>query len=273
MLACLRHALGLALAIAAFVAAMPAASPRTDAIAGIAQRGPAARLRARLDRATAHVAEGRTADALDATSALLADLEARRGSPEELLADDVILGAAREAAGLRAEALLAADPPRAGFRADFLRAHAAGATFADWALGVPASVTLAQAVLESDWGRSAPGNNLFGLKGEGPAGSTVRRVVEYRGGKRRTKMAPFRAYPTVDGSMVDHGEILARSRRYARARAVAEDADAYARALQGVYATDPRYARKLSRLMDDLGLRRFDWFAHAEPRAGEGAAR
>jgi len=137
------------------------------------------------------------------------------------------------------------------------------AVFSDWDLRVPASVSMAQAILESNWGKSAPGFNLFGIKGQGPAGSTNRRVVEYRRGKRMIRIDRFRAYQDMDGSMRDHADLLARGRAYGRARGVSENSDAYARALQGSYASDPRYAAKLSRLMDLYALRRFDWVDHS----------
>lgn len=50
--------------------------------------------------------------------------------------------------------------------------------------GVPASLTLAQAILESNWGTSGltqKANNLFGIKGTGPAGSVTMQTTEYQG--------------------------------------------------------------------------------------------
>jgi flagellum-specific peptidoglycan hydrolase FlgJ len=133
------------------------------------------------------------------------------------------------------------------------------AVLSDWQLHVPASVSMAQAILESNWGKSAPGFNLFGIKGTGPEGSTLRKVVEYRKGKRYIRVDRFRAYANTDGSMQDHAELLAKGRAYGRARAVSENPEAYTRALQGSYASDPRYAGKLQRLMELYALHRFDW--------------
>lgn len=146
-----------------------------------------------------------------------------------------------------------------GARGEFIAQVGPGAMLADVVYGVPASVTVAQAILESGWGRSAPGYNLFGMKGEGPAGSTLRKVVEYRHGKRKRPTHPFRAYHSYAESMADHARALSSAARYAEARAAGDDVVAYTRALRGRYATDPRYDRKLLDLRERYALGRLDW--------------
>lgn len=169
---------------------------------------------------------------------------------------------------LRARSIWALGAAPKGSQGRFLARTVAGATLGDWQYGVPASVTLAQAILESDWGRSAPGYNLFGLKGQGPAGSTVRHVIEYRHGRRGGRADAFRAYHDETEALEDHARILGTRPRYARARAVSDDHAAFARALVGTYASDPGYARKLERLIDAYDLDRFDW----SPRASAARA-
>ena len=132
--------------------------------------------------------------------------------------------------------------------------------------GVPASVTVAQAILESDWGRSRlsrQGNNLFGIKApgsvSGPAGVVSLATWEYVDGGDVVVQAAFKAYYTLEQSIDDHGGFFTRNRRYADALAVAGDAHAFARAVQDAgYATDPSYASKLIGLMDRYDLYRFD---------------
>ncbi|MBV8718993.1 MAG: glycoside hydrolase family 73 protein [Chloroflexi bacterium] len=131
--------------------------------------------------------------------------------------------------------------------------------------GVPASVTVAQAILESDWGRSRltqQGNNLFGIKalnGPGPDGVVSLATWEHTGGGDVIVQAPFRAYKTLEQSIDDHGRFFTSNHRYADALAVASDARAFARAIQDDgYATDPSYASKLIGLMDKYNLYRFD---------------
>ncbi len=169
-------------------------------------------------------------------------------------------------------AVLAADSPLPeGFRGEFIGSVAAGATLGDVLQGVPASVSIAQAILESGWGRSAPGHNLFGMTGVGPAGSIVRKSVDYRRGKRILRRTPFRLYHDVAGSLMDHAQVLSTSARYAEARAVADDPALYARALQGKYASDPRYAGKLDELRERYGLDRFNWAPPPAVEVADGA--
>jgi len=237
---------------------MGQAAPHEANVDGLSQRGPGARIRARVDRviAQAKVAPGEATTLVDE---LLTELQERRTGEDDPLDEETRTALARELVALRAELALEAIAVPQGYRGDFVRTVAEGAMWSDWSLGVPGSVTVAQAILESNWGRSAPSYNLFGLKGEGPAGSNRRKVVEYKNGRRRVKTALFRAYTDVGQALEDHARILANSRHYARARAVAEDTGAYARALQGTYATDPRYAKKLGEMITRYELDHFDW--------------
>jgi flagellum-specific peptidoglycan hydrolase FlgJ len=127
-------------------------------------------------------------------------------------------------------------------------------------------VTVAQAILESDWGRSRltrQGNNLFGIKAlggaAGPAGIVTLATWEHVDGSDIVVQAPFKAYYTLEESIDDHGRFFTRNKRYASALSVASDARAFARGIQEAgYATDPSYASKLIRLMDRYDLYRFD---------------
>ncbi len=186
-------------------------------------------------------------DVLELTPVEGSDLT-QRGVLDELLA-------------VRFSVLLAATPLPNGDRGEFLAPLVPGAMVADVLLGVPASITLAQAIIESGWGKSAPGYNLFGMKGEGPAGSTSRVGVEYRGGRRTHRTSTFRRYHSFTESIEDHARLLATANGYAAARAKQENPWAYARALQGTYASDPRYAAKLMQLSELYGLDRFNWSA------------
>jgi hypothetical protein len=124
----------------------------------------------------------------------------------------------------------------------------------------------AQAILESDWGRSRltrQANNLFGIKApgsaSGPAGVVTLTTWEHVGGGEVVVEAPFKAYYTLEQSIDDHGRFFTRNKRYADALSVADDAQAFARAIQDAgYATDPSYASKLIALMNRYDLYRFD---------------
>ena len=126
--------------------------------------------------------------------------------------------------------------------------------------GVPASIILAQAALETGWGSSTIGDakNLFGIKGTGPAGSVRVPTEEVVNGRRVTENANFRKYNSWQESIEDHGRLLQNS-RYARAMAVKNDPDQFARELQRAgYAIDPEYASKLISIMKSNNLYQYN---------------
>lgn len=134
-----------------------------------------------------------------------------------------------------------------------LRPHAEKAAAA---LGVPAQLLIAQAGLETGWGRSQPRNadgsashNLFGVKaGRRWTGATIAATTtEFVQGAAVRTIEKFRAYGTYADAFRDLTRVLG-SRRYADALANAGDPAAYAKSLQRAgYATDPAYADKLTR--------------------------
>ena len=147
-----------------------------------------------------------------------------------------------------------------------------GAVAAQRKYGVPASVTIAQAIEESGWGRSklaTRDHNVFGIKGTGPAGSDAQPTREYENGRSVTRIASFRVYHSVAQSIDDHGNLLATSEYYRQAMALRGDPNAFANALTGIYATDPHYGAKLIDLMRQYNLYRYDV---AAPDVTPGAA-
>jgi flagellum-specific peptidoglycan hydrolase FlgJ len=131
--------------------------------------------------------------------------------------------------------------------------------------GVPASVTIAQAILESYWGSSRlarEANNYFGIKAQtrgGSAGSIWFDVWEVLGGRNMMQSQAFRAYNTIADSFVDHGLFFVQNPRYAAAVAARDDPRQFAREINRAgYATDPSYAAKLIGLMDRYDLYRYD---------------
>jgi flagellum-specific peptidoglycan hydrolase FlgJ len=143
----------------------------------------------------------------------------------------------------------------------FINQIAPGALAAQQRYGVPASVTIAQAIDESGWGTSqlaASDYNLFGIKGGGPAGSVTLPTQEFENGQWVTIDAQFRVYHNVSESIADHAELLATSGYYTRAMADRAVPDAFANDLTGVYATDPEYGSNLIGLMRLYNLYRFD---------------
>jgi flagellar protein FlgJ len=131
-------------------------------------------------------------------------------------------------------------------------------------IGVPAHFLVAQAALETGWGKSviqradgSSSNNLFNIKaGKDWKGAVVEaRTTEYENGQAVTRSERFRAYASSADSFQDYANLIAQSPRYAAVRGQS-DADGFARALQqGGYATDPAYADKLTRVINGNTLR------------------
>ena len=143
----------------------------------------------------------------------------------------------------------------------FISQVAPGAIAAARKYGVPASVTIAQAIDESGWGQSTLAtrdHNLFGIKGTGPAGSVSLATQEYQNGQLVASTSSFRVYNNTAESIDDHGKLLATSGYYRTSMADRQSPNAFAQALTGVYATDPSYGTKLISLMRQYDLYRYD---------------
>jgi flagellar protein FlgJ len=131
------------------------------------------------------------------------------------------------------------------------------------AAGIPVTFLLAQAALETGWGRHQPraadgsaSHNLFGIKaGSGWQGSrTLAATTEFVAGRATTAMESFRAYGSYGEAFADFTRLIRGSPRYAGVLAATGDGNAYARQLQQAgYATDPRYAEKLGRMIEAVG--------------------
>jgi flagellar protein FlgJ len=127
-------------------------------------------------------------------------------------------------------------------------------------LGVDPGNLIAQAALETGWGRSQPGDshNLFGIKAGGSwTGASVQaNTEEFAGGVSNQVDADFRAYGSQRESVQDYVRLIRDNPRYADAMNTGNDVHAFANALQrGGYATDPDYARKLVTVADEVRQR------------------
>lgn len=133
---------------------------------------------------------------------------------------------------------------------------------------IPASITLAQGLLESGGGQSMlarKSNNHFGIKCHSDwKGGRVYHDDDHRG-------ECFRKYKRVEDSYTDHSKFLAERSRYARLfKLNIKDYKGWARGLQKCgYATDRAYANKLIKVIEDYELYRFD--SDKNPKKGKPA--
>ena len=165
--------------------------------------------------------------------------------------------------------------PDAAMQQGFISQVAPGAMAAQRRYGIPAAVTIAQAIEESAWGQStlaAKDYNLFAIKGTGPAGADILPTREYENGRWVTVSAAFKVYHNVAESIADHTQLLATGGSYQQAMADRHLPDAFAADLTGVYATDPNYGSALIALMKLYNLYRYDaGTATAGPSGGQGS--
>jgi peptidoglycan hydrolase FlgJ len=158
-----------------------------------------------------------------------------------------------------------APTPVASSKDDFLRTMRPHAVQAAREIGVDPEALLAQAALETGWGRSMPCNaqgecsfNLFGIKaGSQWSGATVNvPTLEFESGIPVRKVERFRAYDSPADSFRDYAALIRDSSRYASARGAGDNVEAFASALQqGGYATDPNYAQKIAAVADEVRSR------------------
>jgi flagellar protein FlgJ len=127
--------------------------------------------------------------------------------------------------------------------------------------GIPPQFMVAQAALETGWGRSEPRTaegqpsyNVFGIKAGGNwTGATVEATTtEFVGGRAQQRVERFRAYGSYAEGFADYANLLARNPRYSTALG-STDASGFASSLSRAgYATDPAYAEKLTRIIGSL---------------------
>ncbi|MDP3616650.1 MAG: flagellar assembly peptidoglycan hydrolase FlgJ [Rhodoferax sp.] len=127
--------------------------------------------------------------------------------------------------------------------------------------GVPAQLIMAQAALESGWGRreirkedGTTSYNLFGIKADkswkGPVAETA--TTEFVDGVAQKTRAAFRVYGSYEEAFSDYAKFLATNPRYANVLATRDPAEAAHGLQRAGYATDPEYGGKLIRIMKQM---------------------
>jgi flagellar protein FlgJ len=151
--------------------------------------------------------------------------------------------------------------------AGFVARVAGGARAGHRRYGVPASVTIAQAILESGWGRSGltrRDHNYFGIKCFGTPGGIAIGCRTYGTHECNSRTcwatsAQFRAYWSPYWSIVDHGNFLRVNSRYRNAFRYSRNPDQFVREIHKAgYATSPTYSTNLIGIMRRYALYRYD---------------
>lgn len=151
----------------------------------------------------------------------------------------------------------------------FIKAAVPGAQQGWREYGVPPSVTIAQAILESGWGRSTPSSthkNYFGIKCQnGRYGTLANGCQTYKtqectkAGKCYDTTGVFRTYSSMANSFRDHGNFLKVNSRYKPAFAYTKSANKFIwNVWKAGYATDPNYYGKITGIMAKNKLYQYD---------------
>lgn len=156
---------------------------------------------------------------------------------------------------------------------EFVKAYYPYAKETERKTGISAKVILAQAALESGWGKAAPGNMFFGVKDTDGINGNEQLIITTEYSRRADLKFPviisitpvvrngqkwfkyivkdyFRKYHTPEECFTDHANFFFKNKRYSQALAVKHDPYKFAGAIAAAgYATDPNYASTLKQLV------------------------
>lgn len=236
------------------------AKPAANAVDGV--RDDSRLLNLRRLALPARQAEGQSADATAAAPVAGSANDGRALARADWAATQRTLETSANAVARQAAAAVE-QPMRAGKTVfasadEFIATMLPMAEKAAQKIGVEARYLVAQAALETGWGKSiikqgdgSSSHNLFGIKSHNSWDGESARVMttEYKGGKAVKEAANFRAYDSYQQSFEDFVNFLQSNGRYEKALSSTANPEQFAKELQKAgYATDPNYARKISQI-------------------------
>lgn len=136
---------------------------------------------------------------------------------------------------------------------------------------IPPSIILAQAALESGWGRSTLSrrhHNLFGIKATGNQASTQFNTLEFGPKGAHIVAARFKTFNTARESILHHGVLLSSDVRYESTRAAGNNWRSFLAELAPTYASDPAYATHISQIIETYELDRWDAVSNGNTSPG-----
>ena len=157
---------------------------------------------------------------------------------------------------------------------DFVKKYKPFALESERKTGISALFILAQSALETGWGKSAPGNMMFGVKASVSTPAEKRQLVQTTeilatdkakfpviisiekrpdGKFKYTVKDWFRKYDSPEESFTDHANLFVNNKRYAKALQVKNDPYKFAEEVaKAGYATAPNYADSLKKLIKEI---------------------
>lgn len=128
--------------------------------------------------------------------------------------------------------------------------------------GILPSITLSQAILESDWGRSrlsSEFHNYFGIKSFKESENRVSlQTQEFYNDRMNTVRDYFRVYESLEASVAHHGLLLGTAPRYSKFLTSSNYKEASQALYEASYSTDPNYPQKLNYLIETYRLDQYD---------------
>lgn len=202
------------------------------------------------------------------------DASALAAAKQEAAANYAATGQAQKIVAVAASA--SATQPKFSSNASlqaFIESVQAGAINGWKKYGVLPSITVAQAILESGWGKSSlsvQAHNLFGIKGSYNGNSVNYPTQEYINGRYVTIYDAFRAYSNNSQSVEDHGNFLYVNSRYHNLLGQTNYVTVANMLHSDGYATAPNYASSLINIVQTYNLTQLDKiaFAGASVKAG-----
>lgn len=149
--------------------------------------------------------------------------------------------------------------PQFKTKSAFIQALWSGAKRTASTLGLHPSILIAQAALETDWGKKMLNHNLFNIKADHQwkKESTTVDSLEARNGILVKEKSSYRAYPSIDESLNDYAHFIQSNQRYSHALTKTNDPGAYMNALQQAgYATDTEYAKKVMKIHESTDFKK-----------------
>ena len=132
---------------------------------------------------------------------------------------------------------------------EFIQQYAPYAQRVSRLTGIDPRIVLAQAALETGYGKSAPNFNIFGIKGKG----STQQTKEFVDGQMVSMPQEFRAYGSPEESFADYAKLM-QGERYAGVRSGQTLEEQIAALQQSGYATDPNYGAKIRQIASGINL-------------------
>lgn len=125
------------------------------------------------------------------------------------------------------------------------------------------SVAIAQAILETGWGKSSlmmKANAIYGIKATTNWNGKVynSRTNEVYDGKVYNIVACFRSYNSIEESIRDYFDLICKSERYRKALTTNSPLECIEAIKNGGYATDPQYVNKIMAIINTWNLTKYD---------------